>query len=141
MEGERRKRKTLEEEEESEEEKMEKFFALIKSRRDLVSKADKKVEEKQEKGIWNPMFQLEDFIGCEELGKSNNNVCVSVTHHDAEAGPSTEKVKEGLMIVEKECVQEAAATTFAAADSLVDQNEEKEKTSDNRLDFDLNLSL
>lgn len=134
MEGERRKRKILEEEEEeNEDEKMEKFFALIKSTRDLLSKPNKKVdEEKKEKGIWNPTFQIEDFIGCEELRKSSN---VSV---DAKAGSSWEKEKEVLMIVEKECVEEAAATTFAA-DASEDQNEDKEKTSDNGLD--LNLSL
>ncbi|MCI06241.1 protein NIM1-INTERACTING 1-like [Trifolium medium] len=134
MEGERRKRKLLEEEEENDEEKMEKFFALIKNTRDLLSKPDKKVDEgKKEKSIWNPTFQLEDFIGCEELGKSN--VSVSVTH-DAVAGPSSEKEKE-VMIIEKECVQEAAATTTVEAP--VDQIEDKEKISDNRLD--LNLSL
>ncbi|CAK8544532.1 unnamed protein product [Lathyrus sativus] len=134
MEGERRKRKILEEEEEeNDDEKMEKFFALIKSTRDLLSKPDKKVDEgKKEKGIWNPTFQIEDFIGCEEIGKSNN-VSFSVTHHHGKAGSSSEKEREVLMIVEKECVEEAAATT------LEDQNEEKEKTSDNGLD--LNLSL
>jgi hypothetical protein len=134
MEGERRKRKLFEEEEENDEEKMEKLFALIKSTRDLLSKTDKKVdEEKKEKTIWNPTFQLEDFIGCEELGKSS--ISVSVTH-DALAGPSSVKEKD-VMIIEKECVQEAAATTTVEAPA--DQNEDKEKTSDNRLD--LNLSL
>ncbi|GAU11420.1 hypothetical protein TSUD_344110 [Trifolium subterraneum] len=136
MEGERRKRKILEEEEENDEEKMEKFFALIKSTRDLLSKPDKKVdEEKKEKTIWNPTFQLEDFIGSEELGKSN--VSVSVTH-DTVAGPSSRKEKE-VMIIEKECVQEAAATTTIEAPSDQNEDKEKQKASDNGLD--LNLSL
>lgn len=132
MEGDRRKRKLEEEEEEeNEEQKMEKFFALIRSTKDLLSKekTDNKVDEKKEKGIWNPTFQLEDFIGYgEPVGKSN----VSVTDHHA--GPS-EKEKEGM--TEKENLQEET-TTAAAAVAPAEENEVKEKASDS---LDLNLSL
>lgn len=129
MEGERRKRKLEDEEEENEEQKMEKFFALIRSTKDLLSKekTDNKVEEKKEKGIWNPTFQLEDFIGCGEVpvGKTS----VSVTEHHA--GPS-EKEKE--VTIEKENLQEETITEAAAAE----ENEVNEKASD---PLDLNLSL
>ncbi|AES82384.1 putative NPR1/NH1-interacting protein [Medicago truncatula] len=133
MEGENRKRKMLEDEEENDDEKMEKFFALIKSTRDILSKTDKKVgEEKKEKCIWNPTFQLEDFIACEELGKSNVS---------AAAGPSSRQEKE-VMIIEKEYVQEevaASATTTTVTPKNQNEDKEKEKASDNSLD--LNLSL
>lgn len=122
----------LEDEEENDDEKMEKFFALIKSTRDILSKTDKKVgEEKKEKCIWNPTFQLEDFIACEELGKSNVS---------AAAGPSSQQEKE-VKIIEKEYVQEVAASATTTAVTPKNQNEdrEKEKASDNSLD--LNLSL
>ncbi|KAG6646799.1 hypothetical protein CIPAW_07G033600 [Carya illinoinensis] len=81
MEGERKKRKMdneevgEEEEEEDEENKIEKFFALIKSTRDLrdrlsgvnepKDKEEKRPVEKEIKttAVWNPKFQLEDFAG------------------------------------------------------------------------------
>lgn len=76
MEGERKKRK-MEYEEEDEDEQIEKFFALIKSTRQLrdllrgssngpkEKRDQKKKEEGQEKaagGAWNPAFQPEDFL-------------------------------------------------------------------------------
>ncbi|XP_050382972.1 protein NIM1-INTERACTING 1 [Argentina anserina] len=77
MEGERKKRK-MEFEEEDEEAKIEKFFALIKSTRQVceilkgssnwpLRKKDenKKEEEPDNKstgGAWNPAFQPEDFL-------------------------------------------------------------------------------
>lgn len=143
MEGERRKRK-LEDEEECEEQKMEKFFALIKSTRDardLLCSTSKektdhnKVEEnKKEKGIWNPTFQLEDFIGCGEFGKINNNI--SVTNHIA-AGPS-EKEKE-VVTIEKQYLQLEVTTAAEAPADESNEEKEKEKASDDHLD--LNLSL
>ena len=137
MEGERRKRK-LESEEENEEQKMEKFFALIKSTKDVrdllfnKEKTDKKVDEEGLKGkaTWTPTFQPEDFIDYGEFGRSN----VSTPH--ADAGPSEkeeQKVKE--VIMEEEHLQEAAPGAAAPAPEL---NEEKEKAGDH---LDLNLSL
>lgn len=133
MEGDRRKRK-LEEEEENEEQKMEKFFALIRSTKDLLSNKEKTVEEKKEKGIWNPTFQLEDFIGCgcgEVQGGIPGKSDVSVTDHHA--GPS-EKEKE--VMIEKENLQEVTITAVTVAPA--EENEVKEKASD---PLDLNLSL
>lgn len=129
MEGERRKRK-LESEEENEEQKMEKFFALIKSTkdvRDLLSKEkiDKKADDEKAKGIWTPMFQPEDFIDYGEFGRSN---IVSTPH----AG-SSEKAKE-KEVIEKDYLQEA--TTAAVVPAA--KTEDKEKASNH---LDLNLSL
>ncbi|XAR52729.1 hypothetical protein NMG60_11020942 [Bertholletia excelsa] len=74
MEGESRKRKMGEEEEESEEEKMQKFFALIRSTRDLrdrlvgsgaeKSRDGEKKKDGEEKPVevWNPSFRPEDFM-------------------------------------------------------------------------------
>ncbi|KAF3455376.1 hypothetical protein FNV43_RR05827 [Rhamnella rubrinervis] len=84
MEAGRRKRKMANEEEkedENEDEKMEKFFALIESTRevrDLLKRSNcnngngseekqrKKVDDDQKDkatGAWNPTFQPEDFLG------------------------------------------------------------------------------
>ncbi|KAF5946869.1 hypothetical protein HYC85_017097 [Camellia sinensis] len=72
MEGESRKRKVGKDEDE--EEKMEKFFALIRSTRDVRKRmviTDMKEEKKKKKkgeeeklpvGVWNPSFQPEDFM-------------------------------------------------------------------------------
>ncbi|KAF5946867.1 hypothetical protein HYC85_017095 [Camellia sinensis] len=71
MEGESRKRKVGKDEDE--EEKMEKFFALIRSTRDVrkrmvitdmeeEKKKKKGEEEKLPVGVWNPSFQPEDFM-------------------------------------------------------------------------------
>ncbi|KAI8023215.1 hypothetical protein LOK49_LG03G03467 [Camellia lanceoleosa] len=72
MEGESRKRKVGKDEDE--EEKMEKFFALIRSTRDVrkrmvitdmeeeKKKKKKGEEEKLPVGVWNPSFQPEDFM-------------------------------------------------------------------------------
>lgn len=84
MEGERKKRK-MEYEEEDEDEQIEKFFALIKSTRQLrdllrgssngpKEKRDQKNKEQgQEKaagGAWNPAFQPEDFLDQDDKGTS-----------------------------------------------------------------------
>ncbi|KAK7344296.1 hypothetical protein VNO77_13739 [Canavalia gladiata] len=111
MEGERRKRK-IEKEEESEEQQMEKFFALIKSTKDVRDRLSKEKEEEKAKSVWKPMFQPEDFIDDEEL------VRINVLHPPA-AGPS------GKDTVEKESAEAA-------------QNGNKKKARD---DLDLTLSL
>lgn len=128
MEGERRKRKLENEEENDEEQKMEKFFALIKSTkdvRDLLSK-EKKVDDEKAKGIWTPMFQPEDFIDYGKFGRSN----MKSTPH---AG-SSEKEKE--VMIEKDYLQEA--TTAAVPVAPAAKTEDKENASNH---LDLNLSL
>ncbi|XP_054798254.1 uncharacterized protein LOC129303165 [Prosopis cineraria] len=89
MDGGRRKRILDGEEEDSEEQKMEKFFALIRSTkevRDRLSKErenNKKSEEDKFKNVWNPSFQPEDFIhDYQDLG-------IRSTH--PAGGPSSEK--------------------------------------------------
>ncbi|KAK7259017.1 hypothetical protein RIF29_24611 [Crotalaria pallida] len=146
MEGERRKRK-IENEEESEEEKMERFFALIKSTKDVrdllfnKEKTDnKKVSDDDEKakGIstWVPKFQPEDFIEYGgEFGRRNNNIVITTTPHvGSSSEKETEKEREVEVIIEKEYLKEAATT------EAVGQPAEaaKEKASDL---LDLNLSL
>lgn len=76
MEGERKKRK-IQDEEEDEEEKIEKFFALIRSTRQVCellrgssngpqkkdqNKNQEGDREKGTGGVWNPTFQPEDFL-------------------------------------------------------------------------------
>ncbi|CAL0311192.1 unnamed protein product [Lupinus luteus] len=129
MEGERRKRK-IENEEENEEENMEKFFALIKSTKDVrdvlyKEKIDKKVDDEKAKGTWIPKFQVEDFIDYGEFGRSNN---ITTPSHVS----SSEKEKR--VIIEKEYLQEVEATPAEATESEV-----KEKAESDNLD--LNLSL
>lgn len=120
MEGEKRKRKLENEDQESEEQQMEKFFALIKSTKDVRDRLSKgKNEEKAPKGVWNPTFQPGDFVDDEELARIN----ISFSHPPA-AGPS-EKQEEA---VEKELPELAAA----------ENENNKEKASDN---LDLTLSL
>ncbi|XP_068340377.1 protein NIM1-INTERACTING 1-like [Pyrus communis] len=93
MEGGSKKRK-MEIEEEDEEEKIEKFFALIRSMREVrellrgnsnvpKEKTDeKKKEDGKAAGGWNPKFQPEDFL--EDVKNSG--------HHGA--GPSKTEEKE-----------------------------------------------
>ncbi|GFZ09623.1 hypothetical protein Acr_21g0002220 [Actinidia rufa] len=57
------------ENEEDEEEEMEKFFALVRSAKDVRERLNKSQEEEKKKdegekpvGVWNPSFQLEDFM-------------------------------------------------------------------------------
>ncbi|KAJ9180367.1 hypothetical protein P3X46_008625 [Hevea brasiliensis] len=64
---EQEKGKEEQELEEDDEVKMEKFFALIRSSRDLMRKDPNESKEKEEKkpeaaAAWNPSFQPEDFI-------------------------------------------------------------------------------
>ncbi|EOY11722.1 Uncharacterized protein TCM_026807 [Theobroma cacao] len=86
-----------EDDEEEEEEKVEKFFALIRSTREMRdrlrnvpngSKEEeerKKQEEKQVAAVWNPKFQPEDFM---EDSKPKNLLAVN------EAGPSSNREQE-----------------------------------------------
>ncbi|OIW13467.1 hypothetical protein TanjilG_22258 [Lupinus angustifolius] len=136
MEGERRKRK-IENEEENEQENMEKFFALIKSTKDVrdllyKEKIDKKVDDEKAKGTWIPKFQVEDFIDYGEFGRSNN--ITTTPSHASSSEKEKEKEKEKRVIIENEHLQEVEATTAEAA-----QNEVKEKAESDYLD--LNLSL
>ena len=100
MEGERKKRKMENEGgEEDEEEKMEKFFALIRSTREvrnrlmrtganLIEKEEgKKVEKDKALLVWNPTFQPEDFIDEEDNDKSKSSNPGATTP----AGPSNKK--------------------------------------------------
>ncbi|KAG4909926.1 hypothetical protein AAZX31_20G083900 [Glycine max] len=86
MEGERRKRR-MEREEESEEQQMEKFFALIKSTKDVRDRLSKQKEEEKAKGGWKPTFQPEDFMDHKDLAKIN------VLRHQP-AAPSSGSGKE-----------------------------------------------
>ncbi|OIV95314.1 hypothetical protein TanjilG_07470 [Lupinus angustifolius] len=130
MDGEKRKRKIENEEENDEDKKMEKFFALVKSTKDvldLLSKEkimDKKVENDYEKakGTWIPKFQPEDFIDYGEFRRSN----VSITQHSS----SSEREKE------KEYFQ-GGGTSVAVAPEAETQVKEK-AGSDN---LNLNLCL
>ncbi|KAM5560955.1 protein NIM1-INTERACTING 3-like [Rosa sericea] len=87
MEGDRKKRK-MDYEEEDEAEKIEKFFALIKSTRQvceilrgssnwpLEKKDQNKKEEDREKrtgGAWNPAFQPEDFLDQDDKATSDGH--------------------------------------------------------------------
>ncbi|XP_061346001.1 protein NIM1-INTERACTING 3 [Gastrolobium bilobum] len=128
MEGERRKRKIIENEEESEEQQLEKFFALIKSTKDIRDRLSKEKEEEKAKGVWNPTFQPEDFIDDVDLTRIN------ILHQPA-AGPSgQEKEKDD---VHKES-PEAAAAAAAATPLEENENENRRKASDK---LDLTLSL
>ncbi|XP_051135840.1 protein NIM1-INTERACTING 3 [Andrographis paniculata] len=63
--GDRRKRKITEED--SDEEKMERFFALVKSTRELRERMNFGIKEKASENkppaaaVWNPTFKPEDF--------------------------------------------------------------------------------
>lgn len=86
MEGETRKRKIesteerKKDEEDNEEEKMEKFFALIRSTKEMRDKIKRgsndqsKEKEGKMSAIWNPSFEPEDFLqdaqGSEAAGSS-----------------------------------------------------------------------
>ncbi|XP_030551731.1 NRR repressor homolog 1-like [Rhodamnia argentea] len=118
MDGDRKKRKIDTEpvaEEESEEEKMEKFFALIQSTREVrdhlrgsgVSSSEgteksredrRKAEEDQprpKEPAWNPAFRPEDFSQDPFLYKSSTTPTTpdvpSSSGHEAQAGPSQSK--------------------------------------------------
>ncbi|KAK7379161.1 hypothetical protein VNO80_04614 [Phaseolus coccineus] len=131
MEGE--KKRKIENEEENEELKMERFFALIKRTKDVrdrlykVNKDDnKKMDEVRERSIWNPKFEVEDFIDCGDMPKSSQ---VSVPHHHDLAAPSRKD-----LIDQKEDFQDATQLVPAEEDN----GEEKDRRSEH---LDLNLSL
>ncbi|XP_048324834.1 uncharacterized protein LOC125421095 [Ziziphus jujuba] len=139
--GERRKRKmnSQEEEEDDEDEKMEKFFALIKSTREVrellrnTNSNESKQEQIQERkfdivlgqkptGIWNPSFQPEDFLG--DIDNYNNyiNNIPAGGGVGTEAGPSKREDHD----------QE---------DNNKRVDEEKDNKEGNDLELDLKLSL
>lgn len=111
MEGERKKRK-IEYEEKDEDEQIEKFFALIKSTRQLrdllrgssngpkEKRDQKKKEEGQEKaagGTWNPAFQPEDFLDQDGKGTSaGNGAGPSKIQEEEEEGKKEDK--EGVSL-------------------------------------------
>lgn len=142
--GERRKRKmnSQEEKDDDEEEKMKKFFALIKSTREVRdrlrnnnnnnsnSNIEPNQEQKQERkfdivlgqkpaGIWNPIFQPEDFLG--GIDNYNNNISKITPGGGGvgnEAGPSKRENHD----------QE-------------DNNKQQDHKEGNGLELDLKLSL
>ncbi|QCD98399.1 protein NIM1-INTERACTING 1-like [Vigna unguiculata] len=130
MEGERRKRK-IENEEENEEQKMERFFALIKRTKDVrdrLYKENKKMDGEREKSIWNPKFEVEDFIDCGQIMPESGKA--SGSHHHDLAGPSNKELRDE----KKEDLQDATQLV-----PTEEQNgEEKDKRSEH---LDLNLSL
>ncbi|XP_047156406.1 protein NIM1-INTERACTING 1-like [Vigna umbellata] len=130
MEGERRKRK-IENEEENEEQKIERFFALIKRTKDVrdrLYKETKQMDGERERSIWNPKFEVEDFIDSGE--KMPETGKVSGSHHHDLAGPSHKE----LVLEKKEDLQDATRLVQAEEDN----GEEKDKRSEH---LDLNLSL
>lgn len=132
MEGERRKRKIENEEENDEEQKIERFFALIKRTKDVRDrfyKETKQMDGEREKGIWNPKFEVEDFVDSGEKMPETGNVSGSHHHHDL-AGPSHKE----LVHEKKEDLQDATRLVQAEEDN----GEEKDKRSEH---LDLNLSL
>ncbi|XP_041020248.1 protein NIM1-INTERACTING 1-like [Juglans microcarpa x Juglans regia] len=128
MEGERKKRKILESEEgeDDEEKKIEKFFDLIRSTREVRDRLrsstgfneskDQKEEktrvEKEIKGItvWNPTFQPEDFI---QDDKSSQSTTPGATQ---QPGPSKSATKGN-------------------------EEEDQDRSEDGNHGLDLNLSL
>jgi len=102
MEGERKKRKITDDEEEDEEVKMEKFFALIRSAKDIrdqlldtgkagqtanqkapppATAASAKPEEDQSKGkietaVWQPCLEPKDFAGNDQVSKTDVNLII-----------------------------------------------------------------
>ncbi|KAM4118844.1 hypothetical protein ACJW30_03G013600 [Castanea mollissima] len=89
--------------EENEEEKMEKFFALIRSTREVrdllmrtgansTEKEEKKVEKDKEVMVWNPMFQPEDFI--EEDEDEDNDKPKNTPGAKSLADPSNKEEKD-----------------------------------------------
>ncbi|XP_027367550.1 protein NIM1-INTERACTING 3 [Abrus precatorius] len=126
MEGERRKRK-IEKEEESEEVQMEKFFALIKSTKDVRDRLCKEKEEEKAKGVWKPTFQPEDFIDDEDLVRIN--IMPAPAPATEATGPSGKETKDG---VDKDSAEASAAAPL-------DENGSKNKACDD--DLDLTLSL
>ena len=99
MDGERKKRKLdvgrarQEEGEKGEEAKMEKFYELIRSSKEITARlnminGERVKEEEKKKEAWNPTFQPEDFM---EDGL-NKILCPSTTNN--RAGPSDSKKRE-----------------------------------------------
>lgn len=104
MEGERKKRKMAIEdykEEEDEEKKIEKFFALIRSTREVRDRLRRGLNEEKEKeekkvqkkatAIWYPTFQPEDFM---EDSKSRSLGATPAGPSKSEGKGKEEKVKE-----------------------------------------------
>ena len=100
MDGERKKRKMDNdgEDEDDEEKCVEKFFALIRSTRevrdrlighgDASKEQEKKKEKEKEIGAWTPMFQPEDFIDRSQAKAANKDFPGN------QAGPSERKEEE-----------------------------------------------
>lgn len=141
MDGERRKRK-LENEEESEDQQMEKFFSLIQSTKDARDRICKEKEEDQKAamkgGVWNPTFQLEDFVDDGELDAARININLRPPEA-AIAGPSSsgqERKEEAVPAVDRES-PEATAAAAPLAENI--ENQKKSESTDNNLDLTLSL--
>lgn len=128
MDRERRKRKNLENErlqkEEDEDEKMERFFALIRSTKDirdrLLARSSRILEENNRdsgpSSIWNPSIHPPDFM--EIAGPSSTSKSNKQQHREEEEDDEREGGKLGTK-----------------------EDANKEEKNCNMLDLDLNLSL
>ncbi|KAM7470094.1 hypothetical protein LguiA_008277 [Lonicera macranthoides] len=150
MEGERRKRKmekveiveVAEEEEEEEEEKMNKFFALIRSRREVRERliitttsaiAGEQIRNQPPRPaatamVWKPAFLAEDFVDpCHNRAAvaDVNRSKIAINLESSEVAPSNGEEEELAKIVEKE-----------------EEREEKDNLNEKEGEgLDLNLSL
>jgi hypothetical protein len=104
MAGERKKRKMEseegQEEDEDDERKMEMFFALIRSTRDVRDRLKekgssedhvKKVEKDHQKAIWNPTFRPEDFM---QQDHDKSKMMMSPPGREPQPGPSKPEKEE-----------------------------------------------
>ncbi|KAK4273374.1 hypothetical protein QN277_021790 [Acacia crassicarpa] len=133
MEGERRKRKLENNEEESEEEKLEKFYELIRSTKDVRDRlAHNKDKEEKDKGVWRPKFQPEDFIDDYYQQGLIRSPQDSSSNPSVRPSPSTPaKHDDVVQVADKQPPQ-------ATAPAPPPQTEDDEKANDH---LDLNLSL
>ncbi|KAK4273375.1 hypothetical protein QN277_021791 [Acacia crassicarpa] len=140
MEGERRKRKLENNEEESEEEKLEKFYELIRSTKDvrdrLANNKDKEDKKdsflEKDKGVWWPKFQPEDFTDDyyqQGLIRSPHD---SSSNPSVRPSPSTPAKHDDVVQVTDKLPPQATAPAPPP------QTEDDEKANDH---VDLNLSL
>nr|DAD33004.1 TPA_asm: hypothetical protein HUJ06_011855 [Nelumbo nucifera] len=104
MEAERKKRSAIEEEvDDDDEEKMEKFFALITNFRNvrdqlrdkaLNTRSKEKESDKQEKPLWTPSFQREDFMAEDVQFKSSSSALPGPSSQRHEQDKSSKQKKE-----------------------------------------------
>lgn len=150
MDGGRKKRKTedAEVEEDNEEEKMEEFYALIRSTRDIrewmfMSSVDRlRLEENQKKkadhdqnkpiAVWNPTFEPEDFREDQPAQKE-----LSAAADAAPPLPPAPAAATSMIINQEEAGPSNSRKEY---DEAKDQGDDKAGGEDHH-DLDLNLSL